>query len=401
MNKNEESERNGFVWPVILQNPNAHANIDYYYGPYGSLDDLKEGVPNDLWVPGFTAAVQDEAGEVTEWWVQGEGADARWEQKGVKNDTYLTLKGVKRTLQELESVADPSTGDMYLVQDGEKGGGFLEYVYIGGKWELLGRNSSKTTGAVYVTFEGKTTRYDGTSDMSINLDIFAKMGYLDFYTPTSTLEEKYAKKTDLAGLAPKPEQGDVVVTMPSSKTALIARDGVKTKFLGINYSEASNQSDMLLGYPQRIKLSRAGAFFQHSNGWTRINPLVLAVRITDKTYTSDNSDFDVQMLYNPYNLPKSGVLNRAPGTKDKGYYKLTHYLKSSTVIKSKETYTAIGNTFQGLRDDPSKGWYRSSAGLNVSVTYYEEDWLYFNTQDDESQNRFYVCELYIYDFSTY
>ena len=91
MNKNDESERNGFVWPVILKNPNAHANVDFYYGPYDSLDSLKEGVPNDLWVPGFTAAVQDEDGVVTEWWVQGEGASARWEQKGVRHDGVLTM----------------------------------------------------------------------------------------------------------------------------------------------------------------------------------------------------------------------------------------------------------------------------------------------------------------------
>lgn len=88
-NKNEERNEHGFEWPVVVRNSNPHANIDYYYGPYDSVESMKAGVPAEVLVPGFTAAVQTADG-VTEYWiVSGSGADATWAQKGLASGTSI------------------------------------------------------------------------------------------------------------------------------------------------------------------------------------------------------------------------------------------------------------------------------------------------------------------------
>ncbi len=76
-------------------------------------------------------------------------------------------------------MVNPGTGDMYLVpEDGDKGG-FLEYVYTGSAWELLGRNSGKTSGVLTVKEASSEVSFDGTGDVSVDLSDYIKDGDID------------------------------------------------------------------------------------------------------------------------------------------------------------------------------------------------------------------------------
>lgn len=103
-NKNEERNEHGFEWPVVVRNSNPHANIDYYYGPYDSVESMKAGVPAEVLVPGFTAAVQTADG-VTEYWVvSGSGDSVTWVQKGLASGT--SIGNGKLMIKEADSVSD-------------------------------------------------------------------------------------------------------------------------------------------------------------------------------------------------------------------------------------------------------------------------------------------------------
>ncbi len=106
-NKNEERNEHGFEWPVVVRNSNPHANIDYYYGPYDSVESMKAGVPAEVLVPGFTAAVQTADG-VTEYWVvSGSGDSATWAQKGLASGT--SIGNGKLMIKEADSVSGGET----------------------------------------------------------------------------------------------------------------------------------------------------------------------------------------------------------------------------------------------------------------------------------------------------
>ena len=320
MNKNDEKERNGFVWPVILKNPNAHANVDFYYGPYDSLDSLKEGVPNDLWVPGFTAAVQDEDGVVTEWWVQGEGASARWEQKGVRHDTYVALKGVLQSLDELEAIEKPEVGDMYLVPEEGETGSFLEYVNTGDKWELLGRNSIKTRGVITMIESDGAKEFNGHTDMSVDLS-------------------KYVKKDELL----KQDLNVMYMNLKSGSSYYYDADGVMQysgltiyRYLdGVTFGDGTNKT-LHIGLSRnydRISITAKGIYFNlnYAAIW-RLNPLVLAVQITEAGTIS-------KILFDPYNLQ----VNMSLEIKN-GFFDLTHNLVNSGITNNEATYSVTSST---------------------------------------------------------
>lgn len=320
MNKNDESERNGFVWPVILKNPNAHANVDFYYGPYDSLDSLKEGVPNDLWVPGFTAAVQDDDGVVTEWWVQGEGASARWEQKGVRHDTYVAIKGVRNSLAELEAIENPEVGDMYFVPEEGETGSFLEYVYTVDKWELLGRNSGKTRGVLTMIESDGTKKFNGCIDVVVDLS-------------------KYVKKDELF----KQDLNVMYMNLKSGSSYYYDADGVMQysgltiyRYLdGFTFGDGTNKALHigLGGHYNRISITAKGIYFNLNYGaiW-RLNPLVLAVQITEAGTIS-------KILFDPYNLS----VNMSLEIKN-GLFDLTHNLVNSGITNNEATYSVTSYT---------------------------------------------------------
>ena len=372
MNKNDESERNGFVWPVILKNPNAHANIDFYYGPYDSLDSLKEGVPNDLWVPGFTAAVQDEDGVVTEWWVQGEGASARWEQKGVRHDTYVALKGVLQSLAELEAIEKPEVGDMYLVPEEGETGSFLEYVYTGDKWELLGRNSGKTRGVLTMIENDGTKKFNGYTDMSVDLS-------------------KYAKKDEIL----KQDLSLMYVDPIVGSSYYYDADGVMqysglTMYRYIYGNTFVDGSKKVLhiglgGNYNRISITEKGIYFNLKSPVScRLNPLVLAVRISKDA----DGNLTTKTLYDPYDVELSGISTIFNNSR----YIVTHNLKSSGVVKDESKYSVMCSaTSKPL-----------TSGIPfVSVMRQLPDGIMFRVTGFGEYDSFDYCDLFFYDFSLY
>lgn len=185
-NKNESRNEHGFMWPVVVKNANPHASLDYYYGPYESLDTLKASVPSTVAVPGFTAAVQTSTG-VTEYWVtSGEGSTAIWQQKILTTENTLTLKGIKSTLADVEALTDMSVGDMWLVP--ETSSENAEYVWTGSAWEKMGVVSSVAhctltlKGAKFTVGETstETSTFNNTQDVVLDLSGFATANDLDF-----------------------------------------------------------------------------------------------------------------------------------------------------------------------------------------------------------------------------
>lgn len=367
MNKNDESERNGFVWPVILKNPNAHANVDFYYGPYDSLDSLKEGVPNDLWVPGFTAAVQDDDGVVTEWWVQGEGASARWEQKGVRHDTYVALKGVLQSLDELEAIEKPEVGDMYLVPEEGETGSFLEYVNTGDKWELLGRNSGKTRGVLTMIESDGAKEFNGYTDMSVDLSKYVKKDELlnrDLNIMYMHLKEGYSYYYDAdgvmqySGFRMKTHTGDTTWS-----------DGTKT---AVEIGPVKNYNT--------IRVTEKGAYYRFGN-WARwrLSPLVLAVRIKKQGVL-------LTKLYDPYNLYKNASLEFK-----NDHYTLTHNLVTSGITKDTESYSMTS----------SVQYNAAHTAVSVTVIMKWDDSIDFIVKDGSGDASFSDCDLFFYDFTVY
>ena len=184
-NKNESRNEHGFMWPVVVKNANPHASLDYYYGPYESLDTLKASVPSTVAVPGFTAAVQTSTG-VTEYWVtSGEGSSAIWQQKILTTENTLTLKGIKSTLADVEALTDMSVGDMWLVP--ETSSENAEYVWTGSAWEKMGVVSSVAhctltlKGAKFTVGETstETSTFNNTQDVVLDLSGFATSNELD------------------------------------------------------------------------------------------------------------------------------------------------------------------------------------------------------------------------------
>lgn len=371
MNKNDEKERNGFVWPVILKNPNAHANVDFYYGPYDSLDSLKEGVPNDLWVPGFTAAVQDDDGVVTEWWVQGEGASARWEQKGVRHDTYVALKGVLQSLDELEAIEKPEVGDMYLVPEEGETGSFLEYVNTGDKWELLGRNSGKTRGVLTMIESDGAKEFNGYTDMSVDLS-------------------KYAKKDEILNpylslMYMDPVEG---YSYCYDDDGRIQYSGLTmTRYTGDHTSSDGSKIAVEIG-PYKdyntISVTPNGAFYRYTKQKQyRLNPLVLAVRIT---LHNDNTVI-TKPLYDPYGLEQFGLYTKV----DEHIYTLTHNLKAHRVVNGEGMYSVIGSAIQIILFPTPI----------VSLLITGPDELVFYVTDGKDFVSFTYCDLFFYDFTVY
>lgn len=180
-NKNEQRNEHGFEWPVVVRNSNPHASLDYYYGPYDSVESMKSGVPAEVLVPGFTAAVQTEDG-VTEYWVvSGSGSNATWEQKGLASDSLVRFKGTKANLDEVKAITDMQVGDMWLVPEDGVTDSSLEYVWTGEQWEQMGKTSSELTGTLSVTgadftIDGtsKTTKtFNGTQNVTLDMSGFA------------------------------------------------------------------------------------------------------------------------------------------------------------------------------------------------------------------------------------
>ena len=188
-NKNKE----GFEWPVIVKNANARSSLDYFYGPYDSVDDLDkdEVLPKNLKFPGFTAAVYETVNgkkTLVEYWWTGNG----WERKGVPVSTYVTFKGVVETLPSSANV-----GDLYILKK-SNGEDNEEYIWTeSGKFELLGKLKAETNGSLNI--EGDSFTIDGTTKTTKSFNgIQSVTLHLGKYLTEAEAANIYLKQTDAA-----------------------------------------------------------------------------------------------------------------------------------------------------------------------------------------------------------
>lgn len=184
MNNNESNSNEGYEWPIVVRNSSRHSNLDYYYGPYNSYEDMEANVPSTVRDFGFTAAVHNADGSVTEYWLVGTSkSNLKWQQKFVQFNEAITVKGSVSSLEELEAKTDNKVGDMYLIKNED--GSYSEYIWVednegNGHWELIGTEQLSIKGKLKfsgVPVPGTITTddgsdcvvYDGSQNVNVNL----------------------------------------------------------------------------------------------------------------------------------------------------------------------------------------------------------------------------------------
>lgn len=184
MNNNESNSNEGYEWPIVVRNSSRHSNLDYYYGPYNSYEDMESNVPSTVRDFGFTAAVHNADGSVTEYWLVGTSkSNLKWQQKFVQFNEAISVKGSVSTLEELEAKTDNKVGDMYLIKNED--GSYSEYIWVednegNGHWELIGTEQLSIKGKLKfsgVSVPGTITTddgsdcvvYDGSQNVNVNL----------------------------------------------------------------------------------------------------------------------------------------------------------------------------------------------------------------------------------------
>lgn len=412
MNKNEEEERNGFQWPVIVKNPNAHANLDYYYGPYASLDDLdpKKGFPADLLVPGFTVGIQAEDGSVEEWWVQGEGKSATWARKQSDVEIPEGVMTFKGTISKdnLKTIESPAKGDVWCVA-WKSGHATISvfYVWNGKDWTPF-RGVSKTL-TIKVPSAEEPIVYDGSESKVVDLTSFMQQSNLnqlkaDIQTEAS---ETYATKEEV-GARPDWKNGDIALLgRDLSSSEVKFKAGADAQWAGTNIKiGASADTATLSSNGKQLNVSvREVALSRNGSSLYRANPLVLAVRL----YWVDK-EIRYVSKYNPFNLKLTFTYLGS-----RGCYQVTHKLLSSGVSKiftldgspfipADETercdrnisYMPVGMAARGSWGNKGNGRRQQY----VSFPVLTGDYMYLYTQDDDQGEDFDVCDILIYDFST-
>ena len=196
MNNNESNSNEGYEWPIVVRNSSRHSNLDYYYGPYDSYDDMEANVPSTVRDFGFTAAVHNADGSVTEYWLVGTSkSNLKWQQKYVQFNEAISVKGSVSSLEELEAKTDNKVGDMYLIKNED--GTYSEYIWVedrdgNGHWELLGTETTMMKGTL--SFKGVTPTtddentcegYNGSQNVTVDMSGFASRSALS--TATSGL----------------------------------------------------------------------------------------------------------------------------------------------------------------------------------------------------------------------
>ena len=198
MNNNESNSNEGYEWPIVVRNSSRHSNLDYYYGPYDSYDDMEANVPSTVRDFGFTAAVHNADGSVTEYWLVGTSkSNLKWQQKYVQFNEAISVKGSVSSLEELEAKTDNKVGDMYLIKNED--GTYSEYIWVedrdgNGHWELLGTETTMMNGTL--SFKGVTPTaddgnacdgYNGSQNVTVDMRGFASISALS--TATSELSK--------------------------------------------------------------------------------------------------------------------------------------------------------------------------------------------------------------------
>ena len=199
MNNNESNSNEGYEWPIVVRNSSRHSNLDYYYGPYESYDDMEANVPSTVRDFGFTAAVHNADGSVTEYWLVGTSkSNLKWQQKYVQFNEAISVKGSVSSLEELEAKTDNKVGDMYLIKNED--GSYSEYIWVEDRdgnehWELLGTETTIMKGTL--SFKGVTPTtddenacegYNGSQNVTVDMSGFASRSALS--TATSGLSNQ-------------------------------------------------------------------------------------------------------------------------------------------------------------------------------------------------------------------
>lgn len=421
MNKNEERDANGFQWPVIIKNPNAHANIDYYYGPYDSLADLREHVPNELWVPGFTAAVQDGGGVVKEYWVVGEGRSANWEEKHSTPEGYFRLMGILSSGEKLSDIKNPALGDVWFltIDDPETEGDlYKEYVFLGdGMWEQLGQaqlDISMSTLTVKLP-DSVTKTYNGMTEVTIDLsDIATKTQLNDV---KKDLEQTISNtKTDMAteiSKLPKFDNNGLGLLVRDNSTNIVkAYKGNGWEETGVKTLKTSTEIRANVnGSPENIFLVNSKGLFQGTNYRSsnyyhsyRANPFVLGIELrpNGSSYDFENATMSsfYHIVYNPYSVNDPSIKRT-----DIGCYTITHDLLDKGVFRNpdgetaeseaneyKRYYSIIGNAAVGTYNKDRKP-------LWFSVVERHRNKISFCTSDASGLKDFSTCFLMFYEYS--
>lgn len=260
---------------------------------------------------------------------------------------------------------------MYLVPEEGETGSFLEYVYTGDKWELLGRSSSKTRGVLTMIESDGTKKFNGNTDISVDLS-------------------KYAKKDEILK-----QDLSVMYMNKLGESYYYDADGVM-RYSGLTIKSRNNGSfgdgspnglNIGLGRnSNNISITEKGVYFSidYAATW-RLNPLVLAVRIThnnDYTYTT-------KALYDPYLLSQYNFSTTY--NPEEFRYTMKHNLVSSGVVKKASNYSVMGSVSRFQR--PSEAYVSTVSLLPNSVIFEVE----FRAADIT----FDYCDLFFYDFSTY
>lgn len=221
-NKNKE----GFEWPVIVKNANARSSLDYFYGPYDSVDDLDKDdvLPKNLKFPGFTAAVYETVNgkkTLVEYWWTGNG----WERKGVPVSTYVTFKGVVETLPNSANV-----GDLYILKK-SNGEDNEEYIWTeSGKFELLGKLKAETNGSL--NLEGDSFTIDGTSKTTYSFNGTQSVTlHLGKYLTEDEAANIYLKQTDAANTyLTNTDASSTYLTKDSASNTYLTKSDAKSTY---------------------------------------------------------------------------------------------------------------------------------------------------------------------------
>lgn len=122
MNNNESNSNEGYEWPIVVRNSSRHSNLDYYYGPYNSYEDMEANVPSTVRDFGFTAAVHNADGSVTEYWLVGTSkSNLKWQQKFVQLNEAITVKGkLKFAGKPVPGTITTDDGSDCVVYDGSQ-----------------------------------------------------------------------------------------------------------------------------------------------------------------------------------------------------------------------------------------------------------------------------------------
>lgn len=392
MNKNEERGEAGFNWPVVIKNPNARASLDYYYGPYESEDDMRSSVPNELWVPGFTAAVQSGDGSVEEWWVQGEGAGARFVRKHdtAPPDGNMRFMGYAGRYDDLLAKESPSKGDVWQVA--EKDGRhtiYPLYVYDGTEWAPLARNFTLTV----KTPDGTSKRYDGSEAVTVDLSGVATRQ--DVADSKAEAAKTYATIESLDGLATW-QDGDYTLLGKRLDSHQVCFRTPQGSWAPTGVTAGTNNITLAGGGAGLRLMGKEVGMARNWGAYYRANPLVLAVRVTDLNF---NYSYTILEFYNPFNLTLSCERY------SEGVFKFTHNLTAAKVSRvygatminddtidadSRVTYMALG--------DANTNYFNYREHLLFSVLQRRFDSFDFRTAANKCHD-FNTLDLFIFDFS--